>query len=311
MRETNLLVNGNYLFVNLFIRLFLFPVRMIFILFFSVKRKSGLQDTDNGKERGKKNEEGDTKDEEAGIEAKEAFTNLINKFVYALRRMSSERIETEGVTRAKVIERYRRNIVLNERNMNQFNETLRLHIRHPRKKSHHRNFDNIFQTLMRDGEKKEEMEKEIKKYQTYLDRREKPHHENLENIVPRLVTKDKVKEEKEKDIKEGFTVGDHSKSRGNVQTVNIKLASLHLREGVDSFNTNVNRTAGLANKANNVTEFVKMTRLTSLDEHLPVMLVFLIIYLLAMLALTYACYLCVCCLRRKSERKKEQPFSAM
>lgn len=87
--------------------------------------------------------------------------------VYVLKSMSPEKMDTdEGERNVNVIRRSKRDTVLNERSPFVFNNgSLKRHIRHPRNKLHHRNFDNIVQKMVT-AESKENQEEEIMKNNT-------------------------------------------------------------------------------------------------------------------------------------------------
>lgn len=213
----------------------------------------------------------------------------------------------DGDTRTNLIRRYKRETALTERRTVLSSEGLR--VRHPKNKLHHRKFDQLFPTLVREGKKGEETEKEmVKNIDSYPDRpREKLHHENFNSIIPTLMGREKKKEEKEKEIMKGITKTDNSESKTDAETMDDELVSFYRHQ-----NTNhANRDDSLTNAAKNATELVKMTRLTSLNLHLPVLMAFFFLLFLASFTLLYSYYVCMCYLMRKKEREKERPFTIL
>ncbi|XP_050730048.1 uncharacterized protein LOC127005300 [Eriocheir sinensis] len=271
------------------------------------RRNAGLLNSNHVEEAEEEKEERDPEDDQQEtLEEKEAIvTNLINKLVYALKRVSPEKMEAvDRDTRANVIKRYRRETALTERKTVLSSEGLNIRVRHPKNKLHHRKFDQLFQTLIRKGEKGEEKEKVIvKKIDSYPDgSREKLHHGNFNNIVPMLTGR-----EKEKEIMKGITKTDNSESKTDAETLDNELVSFYRHK-----NTNhANRNDSLVNAAKNATELVKMTKLSNLDLHLPVLMAFFFLLFLASFTLLYSCYVCMCYLRRKKEREKERPFTIL
>lgn len=231
------------------------------------------------------------------------FKTLINKLVHVFKSVLPEKMKVdEEDTRANVKRRSKRDTALTERTASSDVS----HVRHPRKKLHHRNFDQLFSTQVREGEKREEKGKEtMKNNEWYLDHPSgELNHGNFESIYRTAMRKEK-KEEKDKEIMTRISRPHHSESKTDAHPVNDKLVPLYLQQ-VDS---NANGTMDSVNAAKNASEFVKITRLTSLDVHLPVLMAFFFVLLLAVLFLTYICYFCVCYLRRKKEREKERPFT--